>query len=1529
MAKAGGSATNYGILYQALGTVGHALELTLSAHTDQDEIESAILVIEPVGGGGDIQIKTGPRRRVEQWKASTKKQSWSLTQLIDGVLPDLYRATDPIADSYHFMTEGNAGTMTPALQFFKSLPAISSDDDPTQTLDDTQERQFAQGYRATDRQLFLGVVKACKGKDEDEKEARRKTWLMLSRFKLEQPLAFDELTHRIDSWIREVVGFREDVEAKRQELCGKVVELAAKGDQRIRAEDLIREAGLSAKSFRAWHRIRDTLTERTTGRIRRATSYHPDLDARKRPPFHESRPILIVTGDSGQGKTWIQAAVATRSMASEALTVWVSSSEQTSWRSVAAREIWCRGAGQDNEIDLENVADRRKEVNPDAPAPWVMVCIDDVRSKDTLAQIIEFPWEEHGMLATVSVSTSLWTRGAWKYDNRVRSVEAEDFTPQEVRECLRKQGVDWANTAHDVRELIRRPMLSHVYCELAADAPWTPRHEYDLMQAYWNRIHEPSGQQADLAVLRALVGSLLPNPSRYPWSPETCNQAGADQAAIDRLVQSGWLRKLEDGYVEASHDRLLCWALAEYIVQQVRDSQQTTDWLCQTIQSIHTQSDANSRRLGYVPMDVLYLCSQPTETEHVRHDAWQVILALETRAGLGYEDEGLYKNLLPTLEDQIVPCVVKRLEHLGDAGESRQYLPRIAAKALARIGEQHPETVRAVILQCLNSDQEHLQEMGMHLAARFPSPAYLDHCWKLHQTCLHTRQDAKTKAASHVQYRRGFATLSACTKLNAEWIGDRIRENLTAPEFLSELVFLLGEVQSPAGKQVWDSVRSDLVDHVPPEKRRAIAKCILSFRDHDYNRYLREWTGCTEELIAPTCLGQLSYFSPTDATSLVSEVPPRLISLYTSSLRDQLMSHCPQETASKVKQIIEAGSDDYHIYLEIIRCGDRIDAATADLFIDWLDTCLIECEAAGEEEPAKHLFRPLGLLENLHGRTVLDALKARRGTSFETRLADFTCTRADNTTGYVDHEFGAAFEILVRIGGEGVTRAVNALLQSISDWAKIDGCKYATIRPDDETRRLLDMLAQSDKMYDSTSKKPFPLVQQKAANALAALGEDAALIRGVIKIGTQISPDVKEYREHHPEMGNDAISEALAILENPDHESFANAVLALGFSDRPEIRDRIEAILLESEMESDTSMSAMLALEDLGGISANIAERVVQQYRSGHHKFSALKLMATGDPEACNRLMASALPDEPPFDETDQRIIAGLGHDDKTRPLVASQLRGLLKSKGYRGYAFMFEVPRLLDPTDDHEVEKLWETATRPSGGFTVSGARAASIEKLAAIDPEAAYEMASYSLKHEDWDQDRLPGVMLRIDREKAAPEIVNHMLNAIGPGICRAMALQLRSDADPVTVSEIIDDAFKHSDYRRRRAAVFASGFLRGIVSEDSLAQLSLNDTDSDVCRSAVESLRCQQREHEAKCLIGLLNQSTTTDSWSICEDVIHLADPNILTMKDDPLGFLAAIRSKSFSLRKVISDEIEKRSKKVNDTLNRPNKRWEDAD
>lgn len=310
--------------------------------------------------------------------------------------------------------------------------------------------------------------------------------------------------------------------------------------------------------------------------------------------------------------------------------------------------------------------------------------------------------------------------------------------------------------------------------------------------------------------------------------------------------------------------------------------------------------------------------------------------------------------------------------------------------------------------------------------------------------------------------------------------------------------------------------------------------------------------------------------------------------------------------------------------------------------------------------------------------------------------------------------------------------------------------------------------------------------------------------------------------------------------------------------------------------------------------------------------------------DSSQRGMASALPDELPFDEIDQRIIASLGHESKTRPLVAPQLRALLESKGYRGFAFMFEVPRLLDATDDHDAEKLWETATRPSGGFTVSGARAVSIESLATLDPHAAYEMASYSLKHEDWDRDRVVEVMLRIDRDKATPEIANHLFEAYEPSICRAMALQLRFSADPAMVTSIIEEAFDHPNRRRRRSAAFASGFLRGIVSDERLAQLSLSDTDQVVCRFAADSLRFQQCEQEAEHLITMLSQASLTESWAVCGSIIHLADASILTAEHDPLGFLAAIHSKPFALRKVFSDEIDKLKKKVN----RSNQRWEDV-
>jgi hypothetical protein len=65
MAQAGGSATINGILYQILGTLNWAANIHLRAQLSGDDIEEAILVIEPCEGGGDLRIEEKSKRTIE------------------------------------------------------------------------------------------------------------------------------------------------------------------------------------------------------------------------------------------------------------------------------------------------------------------------------------------------------------------------------------------------------------------------------------------------------------------------------------------------------------------------------------------------------------------------------------------------------------------------------------------------------------------------------------------------------------------------------------------------------------------------------------------------------------------------------------------------------------------------------------------------------------------------------------------------------------------------------------------------------------------------------------------------------------------------------------------------------------------------------------------------------------------------------------------------------------------------------------------------------------------------------------------------------------------------------------------------------------------------------------------------------------------------------------------------------------------------------------------------------------------------
>jgi len=81
-------------------------------------------------------------------------------------------------------------------------------------------------------------------KDEPVEQLHRKVWQLLCRVEISPRLGSSELIRSINHKLQAVVDRIEDVDAKRHELCGRILELAGHGDVHIRAEDLLRNAGL-------------------------------------------------------------------------------------------------------------------------------------------------------------------------------------------------------------------------------------------------------------------------------------------------------------------------------------------------------------------------------------------------------------------------------------------------------------------------------------------------------------------------------------------------------------------------------------------------------------------------------------------------------------------------------------------------------------------------------------------------------------------------------------------------------------------------------------------------------------------------------------------------------------------------------------------------------------------------------------------------------------------------------------------------------------------------------------------------------------------------------------------------------------------------------------------------------------------------------------------------------------------------------------------------------------------------------------
>lgn len=1540
MTQSGGSATMNGVLYQLLGTAHWAGQIRLIASTTGDgEWTDAQILIEPLGGGGDTRIESPRRRIVEQWKSKSDGGAWSLRKIISDVLPDLYRAVDLTKATpeteFRFVTEGHRGHWEAAEQFFAELGRVAMPDDPLAALDDIESVKFFPDAELTKRAFFRHILDSLRSHQgiatDSERECARKLWYLLARFRMRGDQAAEKLTHELDGFLRPLVDYSEEVEPKRRELCAALLELASDGNATFTPQDMLAKVNLDHTSFCDWATARDSLSDTAQRTLRNRWRYCVEADVRSpmRPPANSL--VCVLTGESGQGKTWRLASLALTVLADGSAAVVVSATGDASDDlQRAADTVRCYAYDRKEPWDLDLLAKKRSDFLPSLPTPWLTICVDDVQSVSEAKALVEQAWSYWGirlvMTALPPVAQALKTQ----YGQEVSVIEIEDFNVHELRRYLEVEGHNWGILPIDVRTILRRPLLAKLYCDIAEGENWRPTDEYALFSRYWRRIRDDRDQAdhpGDIEAMRQLASTFLRADVAYPWSQSECVRCGASSEVQRRLESIGWLRRLDDNRVEVTHDRLLSWAVAEAIVAKRISQELSVEEVARQLSAFcdRTFWSASGRMLAYVPMDVCWLMIDPGK--NLLSDVSHIIEALEDKKSIWYS-AGLYKSLLPTLGPRIIGPMVERVRssaRQNTTEDKHTPYPGFLSAAIIQIGKEHPGDAAEWGRRMFDDECTIIRQAGLHVLKHYPSTAVLEKLWQVHKANhdVYVRQQGNSL---WVDWETSFAAMSACIRLNPEWLERRIVESAPGTEPFSELAYLVASLRGTPGMTMWGRVKAALFAKVPAEKPRCLVTCIQRYADSAEIPRLEAWVGHEADMTREVALATLVYLAPERAIQSLPRFSANSLYFTRTWWRPGLMLRFPKKTRDQIRGLIETSTEPrWRTALVYQDDPNQMDAPTLTLLLNEMETLVSDAASPSVTDRKEGLWVPLQLLADVTRSDLVSQFEARAGSSLEEKLSDLACSWCGRMSRSVDHELQYATRVLMKIAGDGLTKVVNMQLASTNMFSRLDGIKLSLIRPDSETRRLLaDITRSSDYSDDQNS---YPLLQAEATNALAALGENRAVVDSILRWGIVFLLGLPDMRAGQLPMTDSDLTGAIEALDDPDEKRRTNAVFALSISGRTDFASRVRQVLKHAEPESELALAAVVALDHFEDASPEAMGLLEKQLTVPNHAVPAsLALLRNGKSESLAILEKELRCDGiTPGVVLSDLLAVNLGMRQQTRKTVAELLwKHIQENNGqWLGMTPSFEC--LLEVDCPEVREFLIEEAFAPDHAVHVVGRKVDAIRALAKVDRDSAFRAAETVLlvEHDDTsglpvrnDAELFPGLLIELDEARGIKVLIDAYARGPRALVKWAIGRALRRASDQGIVHAILDQMLRAESPETRIQGVELVGWQPPEMFGNRIRKVAVTDPDAHVRQIAENAVMMVERHEFAIELLRLLEETQGSRCWSYLEAIGKLCDPWLLTTRGDSLFLWDRLRGKTAGLRLHADRLIEERMEHVKD-------------
>lgn len=1486
----GGAATAYGVLYQMLWSVFQAQKQAatceiLAADLDETDrnLRNATFVVEPPGGGDLVR-----GRIVDQLKSRPSGRDWSFEDVVGEVLTDLYRAALTGVDfaGYRLVTEGRIGRWNRVLKFFEDLSQRPEPPGGLSTLEDEEPLVRGNVLRsiggpATQRRIFDHVVDVIRREIRDAAQEPLETtqlrvWRMLGRFKVE-PIEPEDLEARI---YREIIwrGCSDDlVPLVRKALVTDLLEVAAKSTWkspgRVDPVAFLKRNGLDGLRVDN----RGALLEQSRQHLDRCLKiygYDRGSDVRReatglglwrheeagdgQQALYTEQPVVILMGESGQDGALFRLADDLATAGELVLLSSATGSVEGDCEKAArtfCSEIW----GHGYEISLSRLTRRLRDAIPEVRQSRITLLIHGVASEAYADQLIRYPWEDLGLRLAVSFrGNSQWHPAA---ADRRQLVPVGYLTPEELAVLLERAiGPDWVLIPSDVREILKHPLLVRLYLEGAATRrAWAPTQEYELFETHWCRHLDSAPVDVDAI---AEVASLLPEERRYPWPVSRLRALGLRSQDLYALEQRKLLRRTADGrFFEIADDRILNWAVAEGLVARLRDDRLTAQAIPERALACRAPATETAGRwLGYVPLDVLWLLTDPSQRQDEAVEAF--LDALEA----SFERLRVLQGL-STLGPRIVRYLVDRLRRHAEGKGGLRY--RYRDLLIETADESIPERIMDLLRP--SDVPRRVQEVAAEILARKPTAAALDRLWELR--CEAEGEDPQDEDRGSRFWLRDQLekALRACVRTAGAWLEATIRRSDPALEPFATLVYLLPWVEG--GRDLWFSTKETILAKLPAADERAAAVCIATFRDESELPWLRARFRHSDGTVAAMALQAYNLLCPgepppeeLDATTLDR------LSLTRSWWLQPYLLDDPESMSLLVLRRMREIEEPWDVADVYSGRENEIIPEILRLLLEKTAGLLrseVESPSPEDREPLWRHFRFLGRIAR---RDLLDVFCELAGSAFEEDLVTLLERRGPGE-GRAGRPFeNRALLVLEKIGGTGLTRMTNFYLaQGQSRWARDEGRTRAVRRPDEDTVRLLQILARGE-VDSADGETDFPWEQVKAVETLADLGEWRAVVEGVIRLGLRFS---YEFAGRFPSQGlSDAdLRPALEALEGA--EPPPGAILAVGYGRRPDLVPRLHHLLRQAERESDTSQACLLALEALADTSVETEEAFLEHLRAPRNRYVAWRALLTTirTPRAFQALLGLFRELQGADYGLAQLTAINLLEIEETRREMAALLW-----EDFGGHTERWHLIGYAGPAIEHlaclETEEVRSALLQVALGDDrypgQDAARLSAIDGVGRFDPKRAFDAARRLMLAQSPLRERCPERLLRYNADGALDvfeEILKEsddflLLAAIGEALDRAgLASRAR-------------DWLRSPEPALRRGACFAAEAMGWTDDLDQALQSCIRDADWDVREAAKDTLEAMRRHREVEPLVeALRGEEDSARCWAVVDAALEI--------------------------------------------------------